>query len=101
MSETAARDFVRRVESDEEFAGELEALKSDPQAVQQRVRAAGFDVGPDEIRAAFLDRWGDRLSPEQLEAVAAGALDQSQAGIVFAGSALIVYGMSAAAAAAF
>jgi predicted ribosomally synthesized peptide with nif11-like leader len=72
MSETAARDFISRVESDETFAGELDALRDDPQAVLDRVHTEGFDATAAEIRAVFLDRFGDQLSPEQLEVVAAG-----------------------------
>jgi predicted ribosomally synthesized peptide with nif11-like leader len=74
MSMTAAREFISRVEGDENFAGEIEELSDDPQAVLARVHAEGFDAEPAEIRAAFLDRYGDQLSQEQLDAIAAGAL---------------------------
>jgi predicted ribosomally synthesized peptide with nif11-like leader len=72
VSETAAQEFVRRVEGDETFAGELEALKADPQAVLARLHAEGFDADPAEIRAAVLDRYGAELRPEQLDEIAAG-----------------------------
>jgi predicted ribosomally synthesized peptide with nif11-like leader len=75
MSEEAARDFVSRVEDDENLAAELDALKADPLALLTRVRAEGFDVEPGEIRDAFLERHGAELNPEQLAALAAGIDD--------------------------
>jgi predicted ribosomally synthesized peptide with nif11-like leader len=72
MSETAAQAFISRLEDDAKFAGELEALKDDPQAVLARVRAEGFLAEPAEVRAAFLDRHGAELSPEQLDTIAGG-----------------------------
>ncbi len=73
MSMDSANAFIERVESDEGFAAELEALKSDPAAVRSKVEAAGFDATPDEIREAVLDRYGAELTQEQLDAIAAGA----------------------------
>jgi predicted ribosomally synthesized peptide with nif11-like leader len=72
MSEKMAKAVLLRVEDDQAFAAELDALKANPDAVLTKVHAAGFDVTPEEVRAAFLDRYGDQLSPEQLQAVAAG-----------------------------
>jgi predicted ribosomally synthesized peptide with nif11-like leader len=91
MSETSAREFLSRVEGDEKFAGELEALKGDPDAVLARVRAAGFDAEPAEIRRAFIERYGAELSPEQLDAVAAGSdLTTAEAAALSGGVALYV-----------
>jgi predicted ribosomally synthesized peptide with nif11-like leader len=73
MSDTAAREFLSRVEADQAFAAELEALKDDPSAVLAKVHAAGFDFSPDEVRAELLVRYGDQLRPEQLDDIAAGA----------------------------
>jgi predicted ribosomally synthesized peptide with nif11-like leader len=96
MSEQAAEEFVSRVEGDEKFATELAALKDDPQAVQARVRAEGFDADPAEIRAAFLDRYGAELSTEQLDAVAAGMSDQDWANLGIGFGATIGIGAAAA-----
>jgi predicted ribosomally synthesized peptide with nif11-like leader len=85
MSQIGAQEFVSRVDGDEKFAGELEALKDDPQAVLARVRAEGFDADPAEIRAAFLDRYGDQLSPEQLKVVTAGMDPNLGAGLMLGG----------------
>ena len=72
MSVEQAEAFMDRVESDEAFATELESLKDDQAAVQAAVVAAGFDATPDEIRDAFVDRFGDELTEEQLAAIAGG-----------------------------
>jgi predicted ribosomally synthesized peptide with nif11-like leader len=73
MSETAAVAFLDRLESDDDFASELESVKEDPDAVIGKVHDAGFDAEPDEILEAFTDRYGVELTPEQLDQVAAGA----------------------------
>jgi predicted ribosomally synthesized peptide with nif11-like leader len=78
MSEAGARDFISRVEGDERFARELEALKEDPQAALARVQGEGFDAEPTEIRAAFLDRYGAELSPEQLDGIVAGTRAENE-----------------------
>ncbi len=67
MSVEQAEAFMDRVESDEAFAAELESLKDDQAAVQAAVVAA-----PEEIRDAFVDRFGDQLTEEQLAAIAGG-----------------------------
>ena len=72
MSVEQAEAFMDRVESDEAFAAELESLKDDQAAVQAAVVAAGFDATPEEIRDAFVDRFGDQLTEEQLAAIAGG-----------------------------
>ena len=72
MSVEQAEAFMDRVESDEAFAAELESLKDDQAAVQAAVVAAGFDATPEEIRDAFVDRFGDQLTDEQLATIAGG-----------------------------
>jgi predicted ribosomally synthesized peptide with nif11-like leader len=72
MSQEQAVAFLDRVESDEDFAKELESLREDPPAVVERVHAAGFDAAPEEIREAFLERYGAELTQEQLDQIAAG-----------------------------
>jgi predicted ribosomally synthesized peptide with nif11-like leader len=73
MSVEQAEAFMDRVESDEAFAAELESLKDDQAAVQAAVVAAGFDATPEEIRDAFVDRFGDQLTEEQLATIAGGS----------------------------
>jgi predicted ribosomally synthesized peptide with nif11-like leader len=72
MSKTDAVGFLERVESDQPFARELDAVKSDPNALHDKVKSAGFDAQPEEIREAFVDRYGSELTPEQLDQIAAG-----------------------------
>ena len=101
MSQEQAVAFLERLESDEDFARELRSIREDPVAVGERVHAAGFDATPDEIREAFIERYGSELTPEQLDQIAAGADAGLIAGEVV-GSALVVgalVGVAAAAAA--
>ncbi len=72
MSVEQAEAFMDRVESDEAFAAELASLKDDQAAVQAVVVAAGFDATPEEIRDAFVDRFGSQLTEEQLATIAGG-----------------------------
>ena len=81
MSTTDAVGFLERVESDEPFALELEALKDNPNALYDKVKAAGFDAQPEEIRDAFVERYGAELTPDQLDQVAAGMDDATTMGI--------------------
>lgn len=102
MSTTDAAGFLERLESDESFARELEAVKGNPNAVNEKMRAAGFDAQPEEIREAFVERYGAELTPEQLDQVAAGA--DPSGSIYFAaggvvGLGVVVVGAAAAAAA--
>jgi hypothetical protein len=85
MSQTAAREFISRVDGDEKFAGEFETLKGDPKAVLVRVLAEGFEVDSAEIRTAFLERYGDWLSPEQLGVDSAGMDVKLQLGLSIGG----------------
>jgi predicted ribosomally synthesized peptide with nif11-like leader len=95
VSQAQADAFLDRVESDQEFANELDSLKDDPPAVLDKLRAEGFDVAPEEVREAFLDRYGAELTPEQLEQIAAGVTDQE--GLLLG---VVAVGVVAAAAAA-
>jgi len=72
MSKADADAFLERAESDEQFASDLESVREDQQAVLAKVHAAGFDATPDEIQEAFTERYGVELTPEQLDAIAAG-----------------------------
>ena len=96
MSVEQAEAFMNRVESDEAFAAELESLKDDQPAVQAAVVAAGFDATTDEIRDAFVDRFGDQLTEEQLAAVAGGSEILTYA-VIALGSASAVLTVAAAA----
>jgi predicted ribosomally synthesized peptide with nif11-like leader len=99
MSMMDAVAFLNRLERDEPFARELEALKENPNAVYEKVKAAGFDTQPEEIRTAVAERYGSELTPEQLDQIAAGI--DVDPGLIAAGAAgaLTVAGMAAAAAA--
>jgi predicted ribosomally synthesized peptide with nif11-like leader len=99
MSQADAVAFLERVESDEEFAKELESIRQDPGAVVGRVHAAGFDATPEEIREAFIDRYGAELTPEQLDQIAAGADPATMAAVGGTIAVIGAFAISAAAAA--
>ena len=98
MSGAAAIEFLDRLEEDEAFAVELESLKSDPSSVYAAVREAGFDVTPDEIKMAFMERFGSELTPEQLELIAAGISGADVLNFVVPVAIVSVLGFAAAAA---
>jgi hypothetical protein len=75
MTSAAAVEFLDRAEQDDAFAADLATVKDDPNLVLAKVRSYGFDVTPEEIRDAFLERYGVELTAEQLEAIAAGGDD--------------------------
>ncbi len=85
MSQQQADAFIARVQEDPEFAERLAALKDDPAAVHALVVAEGFDATPDEIREAFLEAFGAKLSEEQLAALAGGLSQGEAIGIVVGG----------------
>lgn len=101
MSIAAAVAFMDKVEADEDFAKQLAEHRDDPTAVFNAVRAAGFDVTPDEVKMAMLARYGAELSNEQLEALAGGTEDYQATVAIALGTAGIVVALAASAAAAF
>ena len=100
MSQESANQFLDRLETDEDFATSLAELRDDPAAVQAAIDAAGFDVTQDEIRSAFLDRFGSELTEEQLEAITGGLSDAAGIGIGVGIVGGITIGAAAASAAA-
>ena len=96
MSQEQAVAFLDRVEEDEVFAKELESLREDAPAVIEKVHTAGFDATPEEIREAFLDRYGIELTQEQLDQIAAGT-DPAVVGGVTAAVTVVWLGAAAAA----
>jgi predicted ribosomally synthesized peptide with nif11-like leader len=71
MAGSAAQAAIDRMEADEEFAQRLKDA-SDPDACLELLHAEGFDVTAGDMRDALLDRYGDELTPEQLDAIAGG-----------------------------
>jgi hypothetical protein len=59
------------MELDEDFANRVKGAGG-PDASISMVRSEGFDVTPEDMRDAVLDRFGDQLTEEQLNAIAAG-----------------------------
>lgn len=96
MSMSAAQAFLDRVEDDDALTTSLEALRGDPAAIQHALRQAGFDAEPEEIKVAFLARYGSELSPEQLETIAAGFDTEGAMIGAFAGVGLVAAAAAAA-----
>jgi predicted ribosomally synthesized peptide with nif11-like leader len=72
VSQTDAGRFLDGIETDEAFAQQLEALKDTPDQVLDAERARGYDVDPDDVRDAFLERYSNDLTQEQFDAIAGG-----------------------------
>lgn len=98
MSTEDVNTFLDRVSSDETFAAQLDAAKSDPVAVQSLIADAGFTIEPAELHEAFLERFGSELTEEQLAAIAGGLSDEQTS--IVAGTTLAVAGVGVAVGAA-
>ena len=61
-----------RIESDEAFAQRVKDAGG-PEASIELLKSEGFDVTRGELRDAALDRYGDQLTTEQLDALAGGS----------------------------
>jgi hypothetical protein len=70
------------MEADEAFGERVSdaGVEGGPEAALALLRAEGFEASAEEMRDAFLDRFGDQLSQEQLNALA-GGIDQDTLGI--------------------
>jgi hypothetical protein len=80
VSSGAAQAALDRFEADPEFAERVRDAGGTEPALAL-LAGEGFDVTPEEMRDAALDRFGDVLTAEQLDQVAAGV----DAGVIVAG----------------
>jgi predicted ribosomally synthesized peptide with nif11-like leader len=71
MPLASAQAAIDRMEIDEDFANRVKDA-GDPEASIGVLRSEGFDVTPSDMKDAVLDRYGDQLTQEQLDAIAAG-----------------------------
>jgi hypothetical protein len=74
MTRASAEAAVDRMESDEAFAARIKGAGGREPSLGV-LRANGFDVTADDMRDVFLDRFGDQLTTEQLDAVSGGLDD--------------------------
>jgi predicted ribosomally synthesized peptide with nif11-like leader len=72
MTLASAQAVIDRMEVDEDFATRVKDAGG-PEASIAVLTSEGFDVTPADMRDAVLDRFGDQLTQEQLDALAAGA----------------------------
>jgi predicted ribosomally synthesized peptide with nif11-like leader len=72
MTLASANAVIDRMEVDEDFANRVKDAGG-PEGSIAVLSSEGFDVTPADMRDAFVDRFGDQLSQEQLDAIAAGA----------------------------
>jgi predicted ribosomally synthesized peptide with nif11-like leader len=77
MTATSAEGVLDRMEADPTFAERVKDAGS-PEASLAILRSEGFDVTAGDLRDALLDRYGDQLSPDELDTIAGGiSLDGS------------------------
>jgi predicted ribosomally synthesized peptide with nif11-like leader len=100
MTGSTAQALIERMLADEEFAGRIDAVKHDPEAVRALIAEAGYDVTPDEMREAFLEHFGDQLDEEQLALVAGGLSAEMENTLIVGGVVTGAVAVSAAAAGA-
>jgi predicted ribosomally synthesized peptide with nif11-like leader len=89
MTNAAAAAALDRIESDEAFATRLREA-GNPEADLAILQGEGFDVTQQDMRDAVLDRYGDQLTPEQLDALAAGLDPVAEGAIVGATTSVVV-----------
>ena len=94
MTNSAAAAVLDRIESDEAFGQRLKEAGG-PEASIELLKAEGFDVTPSDMRDAVLDRYGDQLTSEQVDALAAGFDERTAAGVI-AGVAATAFALAAA-----
>ena len=98
MMSTGAQAVLDRMESDEAFAQRVKDAGG-PEASLELLEREGFEVSAQDMRDALIDRYGDHLTNEQLDALVAGELDPNIAGgLVMFGFGMVVVGAAAAAA---
>jgi predicted ribosomally synthesized peptide with nif11-like leader len=71
MTLASAQAAIDRMEADEFFANRVKDAGS-PEAILAVLTSEGFDVTSSDMRDAALDHFGDQLTQEQLDALAAG-----------------------------
>jgi predicted ribosomally synthesized peptide with nif11-like leader len=71
VTATSAEAVLDRMEVDSTFAQRVKEAGS-PEASLALLRTEGFDVTAGDLRDALLDRYGDQLSSDDLDAVAGG-----------------------------
>jgi predicted ribosomally synthesized peptide with nif11-like leader len=91
MTATAAETVIDRMETDEAFAQRVKDAGG-PEASIALLRGDGFDVTPQDMRDAVLDRFGDLMTEEQLDSIAAGYVTGSVVGDSFLGAGIGVAG---------
>jgi len=73
MSVESAKEFYKRIKEDEEFAKKI----SDTQDNEERakmVKEAGYDFTLEELNGVIQEETGKKLSDEELENIAGGAV---------------------------
>lgn len=72
MSESEANRFLAELEANAELNARLLEQQDDPKKAYQIVADMGYNATPHEIREAILEHVMTRLSPAQLQSLAAG-----------------------------
>jgi predicted ribosomally synthesized peptide with nif11-like leader len=83
MTLASAQAVIDRMEVDEDFANRVKDAGG-PDASIALVTSEGFEVTSEDMRDAVIDRFGDQLTQEQLDAIAAG-VDMTDVAFVLGG----------------
>lgn len=99
MTNDGAQQVLERLESDAEFGERVKSTGTEggPDAAIALLHSEGYDVTAGDMRDAFLDRFGDELSPEQLDAVAGVTREQVSGMLITFGVGLVATVAAAAA----
>src|SRR5262245_10151209 len=96
---TPANAALDRLEADEAFARQVSDAGS-PEASLRVIQSAGFEVTAQDMRDAAIDRFGEQMTTQQLDALAAGKLEPLEIAGISAGAGVVVGAAIFAAAAA-
>lgn len=99
MSTTEAERFVGALADSPELVARIKTVCDNPESVYSLVLSEGFDCTAEEIKEAYLDSHGARLSEEQLEAIAGGLTTGQEVAIGIAVSSGVATGAVVAVAA--
>jgi len=74
MGLKAAQSFIAEVEKDKALnASVMDAIKTKSKTVHDVAKENGFDFTEDEYKQVLKDKYGDHLTEEQLNTIAAGS----------------------------
>jgi predicted ribosomally synthesized peptide with nif11-like leader len=89
MTAASAQAVLERMEGDEAFAERVKDAGGRDASLAV-LQGEGFDVTATDLRDAVLDRYGDKITPEQLDRIAGGIDDDGLAFIAGIGGGVVL-----------